>query len=107
VEAGVAVVQEGEEADAFYVIARGKVEVVVAAGAGERRLAVLADGDFFGEVALLRETVRSATVRTLFPSLFLVLEKDAFRQLLQEHPALREGVEAAVKARGGRRWEAV
>ncbi len=106
VEAGIAVVREGEEADAFYVIARGKVEVVVAAGTGERRLAVLADGDFFGEMALVRETVRSATVRTLFPSLFLVLPKDAFRELLEEHPALRQGVEAAVTARSGG-WPAV
>lgn len=104
-EAGEIVVREGDEGDAFYVVARGKLEVLVAVGENERRLAVLADGDFFGEMALVDDAPRSATVRTLFPCLLLVLGRADFQEALAEHEELRARIQAVARRRRGGAWK--
>jgi MFS family permease len=62
---GVDVVQEGVEADDFFVVRSGRLEVMQAAPSGAHTLRVLTAGDGFGELGLLRAAPRSATVRTL------------------------------------------
>jgi ATP-binding cassette subfamily B protein len=99
--AGQVVVREGEAGDRFFVIARGKAEVLVAVGEAERRLAVLTDGDFFGEMALLSSAPRAATVRAVLPSLLLSLDRDTFQKLLADQPAVRAAIEQAVERRRG------
>jgi len=98
-EAGEIVIREGEAGDRFFVVARGKVEVFVTVGQAEKRLTVLTDGDFFGEVALLSDAPRTASVRALQPSSFLTLAKRDFEELLRVHPDIREAVEAVSAAR--------
>ncbi len=89
--AGQNVVTQGELGDRFHLIARGRVEVLQEdAGAAPARIAVLGDGDYFGEVALLRRVPRTATVRTLAPTLLLSLKSRHFRLLLERHPELAE-----------------
>ncbi len=80
-------------------IARGKVAVVTGSGPGERCLAVLSDGDFFGELALLPGAPRDATTRTLQPTVLLALPKRDFERLLEEHPEVRAAVEHAAAHR--------
>lgn len=63
VEAGQAVFQQGDAADRFYVIADGQADVI---GDG-RLIRTMGPGDSFGEIALLRDTVRTATVRARTP----------------------------------------
>ena len=58
----------------------------------ERRLAVLTDGDHFGEMALLADEPRFASVRTLSDSVSLVLDRDRFDALLNRTPQLREAL---------------
>jgi ATP-binding cassette subfamily B protein len=88
--AGRNVVVQGEIGDRFYLIARGRVEVVKEdASAGSQKVAVLDDGDYFGEVALLQRVPRTATVRTLSPSLLLSLRDTHFQALLQRQPGLK------------------
>jgi ATP-binding cassette, subfamily B, bacterial len=101
-EAGESVFREGEVGDRFFVVARGKVEAFVTVGQAERRLAVLTDGDFFGEVALLADAPRTASVRALQPSSFLSLAKRDFEDLLRAHPEIKETIErlSAVRAKG-------
>jgi ATP-binding cassette subfamily B protein len=101
-EAGATVIREGEAADRFYLVARGKVEVFVTVGQAEKQLTVLTDGDFFGEVALLSDARRTASVRALQPSSFLTLAKRDFEDLLRAHPEIREAVESAGSARAGK-----
>jgi ATP-binding cassette subfamily B protein len=92
--AGRTVIYEGDSADRFYIIARGSVEVVRNVGGGaQRRIAVLEDGDHFGEIALLKNVPRSASVRTLTPCTFLTLQRDQFGSLLERAPQLRERIE--------------
>jgi ATP-binding cassette subfamily B protein len=97
---GRVVVQEGDPADLFYILVRGRVAVSHDRPGEQQLLTVLEDGDYFGEVALLGSAVRTATVTTLAESLFLTLGRDAFQQLLRRSPQ----VERAVRDRASRRW---
>jgi ATP-binding cassette subfamily B protein len=87
------VVIEGDPGDKFYIIARGRVEVLRKDAAGvNQRLSVLEDGDNFGELALLRNVPRTATARTLVPSIFLTLQRQHFQALLDRSPELRAAI---------------
>jgi predicted MFS family arabinose efflux permease len=72
--ADVTVITEGDEGDLFYLIAEGRV-LVTRQG---RDLAELGPGDGFGEIALLRDVPRTASVITLEPTRLLSLERDEF-----------------------------
>ena len=91
---GAVVVEEGAPGDSLHIIVRGKIEVLKRDREGrQRRLAVLDDGDFFGEIALLHGVPRTATVRTRTPCLMLALERDEFLSLLETAPELRAHIE--------------
>lgn len=99
-EAGVPVVEQGDQGDKFYLIARGKVEVLVASAAGERKkVAVLTDGDHFGEIALMHHIPRTATIVTSTPCLLLSLSYEHFHPLMVQYPSIREGLEATLQTR--------
>ncbi len=83
------IVREGDPGDRFYMIARGRVQVTKAQPDGsQRRVAVLENGDYFGEIALLENRPRSATVSTLLPCTFLVLHRARLVELMQRVPDL-------------------
>lgn len=103
-ETGTTVVEQGDNGDKFYLIARGKVEVVVATDAGERRkVAVLEDGDHFGEISLMQHIPRTASVVTATSCLLLSLSYDHFHPLMMCFPTIREGLEATLQTRLQRR----
>jgi len=98
--AGATIVEESEEGDKFYVIVRGTLEVVQADRAGPPRLLrVLQDGDFFGEIALIENVARTATVRARTACLLLVLARDAFLGVLRASPELRAVFDRAAALR--------
>lgn len=82
--AGHRVTLEGFRGREFYLIAEGTAEVTI----GGRHVAELRPGDFFGEVAVLSDGLRSATVTAETPLSCLVLSDDALERLLVEHPRL-------------------
>jgi CRP-like cAMP-binding protein len=84
------VIEQGELSKNFYIVRRGEVEVVRQAEGQERRLAILGDGDCFGEEALLRDQPRNATVRATQPTLLYVLGEKDFRAALAASESLRE-----------------
>jgi CRP-like cAMP-binding protein len=88
-EAGDTIVREGELGVAFYIIGKGKVEVVRGLGSGnEQVLASMGEGDFFGEMALFDNEVRSASVRAAEATECLVLTKWDFNAELTTSPSL-------------------
>ncbi|MDQ2910868.1 MAG: MFS transporter [Actinomycetota bacterium] len=88
------VVRAGEPGDRFYVVAEGELEI---AANGLRRQA--GPGDFFGEIALLRDVPRTATVRATRPSELYALGRDDFLAAVTGHSAVRAAGEAVVEER--------
>jgi len=86
-------VHEGEPADAMYLIAGGRLGVWV----GDRRVRTLHAGEFFGELALLRASPRTATVRAEGPVSLLRLSDARFRRLMVEQPRFAERINERVK----------
>lgn len=80
--AGVLVFQAGDPGDCAYVIEDGCVEVLRGEGAAAQRVAMLAQGAMFGEVALLDHQPRTATIRTLVPTRLVRIERDHVQSLL-------------------------
>jgi len=85
---GEIIVQAGEIGNCMYVIQRGQAEVLLQAEDGEVCVAVLGDGDVFGEMALFDQEVRSATVRARGEVWALTLEKKTFLRRIHEDPSL-------------------
>src|SRR5918995_365464 len=81
VPAGQAVVREGQAADRFYVIAEGAFDVSCLGGS----FPSLADGDVFGEIALLRDVPRTATVTARTDGRVFALDRDAFLTAVGGH----------------------
>ncbi len=82
-EGQVTVFQTGDSGDAAYVIESGCVEVLVGSPNALSRVAVLTQGSMFGEVALLDHQARTATVRTLVPTVLVRIESTHVQELLQ------------------------
>lgn len=88
------VIVEGDPADKFYIIVRGRVIVTRRNADGtEQKLTTLQDGDFFGEIALLKDVQRTATARTTTNAIFLTLTREKFNRLLSRAPHLRQELE--------------
>lgn len=75
--------EEGKKGDTFYVVLRGRVELIKRGRDGsEQKLAIAREGEAFGEMALLNQTPRSATARALEAAHLLEISRDAFDSLL-------------------------
>jgi voltage-gated potassium channel len=95
-ERGERLIRKGDEADSMYFIVSGEVEVDQESAAPKSRLGA---GDFFGEIALIAERARTATVTALAPCKLLLLHKDDFEKFMDAHPDLREAVRLAARRR--------
>jgi len=95
-ERGERLIRKGDQADSMYFIVSGEVEVDPESGAPKGKLI---EGDFFGEIALIAERTRTATVTTLTPCDLLLLAKADFESFMEAHPDLKEAVRAAAKRR--------
>ncbi|MCC6335199.1 MAG: cyclic nucleotide-binding domain-containing protein [Myxococcales bacterium] len=88
-EPGDAVIAQGSRGDAFYVICAGAVRVVRADGPEQRELAKLEEGAFFGEMALLSEAPRSASVlATEEDTQVLEIGAGVLKELSAKHPSV-------------------
>jgi CRP-like cAMP-binding protein len=102
--AGDVIVRQGDPGDRFFLIADGRVEVLRAEEGRSERVAELGVGQYFGEVALLFEEPRTATVRAVTAVETYTLSADDFRALLGRLPTAPEiRRTAAVRARLGDR----
>ncbi len=82
------IVRQGEKGNCMYVIQSGRAEVLIRNEKNEEiQLAVLSKGDFFGEMAIIQEEVRSATVRALDEVRVIVVDKRIFLRRIHEDPS--------------------
>ncbi|WP_091164406.1 ATP-binding cassette domain-containing protein [Paenibacillus sp. 1_12] len=97
---GDTVVHEGDQGDKFYIIVRGKFEILKSFQSGSlQRVATLQDGDHFGEIALLKGIPRTATVRARGPSVLLSVRREAFLELTVKYPQILTIVERTLHER--------
>jgi MFS family permease len=93
---GEVVIREGEVGDRFYIIASGELEVL-APGVHE----TAGEGDYFGEIALIRDVPRTATVRAVAESQLYAMERNDFLAAVTSHSGVRSAGEALVERRQG------
>ncbi len=82
------IMRQGDIGVGAFIIRSGKVEVVQDKDGQPHRLATLGPGEMFGEMALLDEFPRSASVRALEPTTLLGLQRWHFRGILESHPQI-------------------
>ena len=99
---GTTIIRQGDQADAFYLVTEGMVEVLRQQADGSPvRLATLAPGDYFGEIGLLTNSPRNATVRVVpeRAATVLALSADAFRRVVAESDMVSREIARVVRKR--------
>ena len=95
VKQGEVLAREGDVGQEFFVIIDGSAEVV----RGSERIAELGKGDFFGEMALVGDEPRMATVSATAPMRVAVMSRSAFRGFDRMMPAVHARIVEAIEAR--------
>jgi predicted acylesterase/phospholipase RssA/CRP-like cAMP-binding protein len=99
-KAGDTLVHKGEVGDCLYMVFRGQLGVLDDEASGiERLLKVMGRGEYLGEIALLGDTLRTATVRAQSDSIVIRLGRAAFERLLEKHPHARALLTGAMQQR--------
>ena len=93
-QAGELVIRAGDLGDRFYIVADGELDIDV-----DGRHSTAAAADYFGEIALLRDVPRTATVTASVDSNLYALERDDFLAAVTGHSAAHAAGEAIVDAR--------
>ncbi len=97
VEAGTIIVRRGESGHSMYFVARGEVEIEL-----PHRRVRLGVGDFFGEVAVLQQTRRSATVTAVTRTNLLVLDAHDLEALMDREQRIAERIQEVMRSRVAR-----
>ena len=95
VEASTVIVREGDQGDRFYIVAEGELEVTQAGVA----ISELSPGGYFGEIALLRDTNRTATVTARTDAVLYALDREDFLAAVTGHAQSAEAAETVMSAR--------
>jgi len=106
---GRVMVYEGDPGDRFYILVRGRASVIKANADGDSpdEVGVLREGDFFGEIALLKNTPRTVSVHATQPCICLSLSRDNFDRILDRFPEIKNRVIDVARSRYedlGRDW---
>ncbi len=97
---GTAVVSQGEVGDRLYIVKDGEAEVVARGDDGqEKELAMLSKNDYFGEIALLKDVPRTATVRAKGALELYSLDREDFQNLLERSEKLKSAMTGTSDAR--------
>jgi CRP/FNR family transcriptional regulator, cyclic AMP receptor protein len=85
---GDVIVRQGDPGDSMFVVQQGQVEVVSEREGSEFRLALLGEGEFFGEMAIFERKPRSATVRAKGQARVLSIDKKNFLSRVHDDPSI-------------------
>lgn len=97
---GFEIIKQGDPGDAFYLIASGRVSVWVNKGKDRVKAADLRSDDYFGEMALISNEPRIATVIAEGLTELFVLQKADFDKIFMKNPAIAEKLRKAYETRG-------
>jgi uncharacterized protein YhbP (UPF0306 family) len=97
--AGDVIVRQGAPADKFFIIVDGEVEVLREEGGQSHEVATLGRGQFFGEIAILRDTPRMATVRAKTDAILFAMDRDVFRSLVAQSMGTTTDFDRVVRER--------
>jgi hypothetical protein len=92
---GTVIVREGDAGDRFYIVAEGEVEI----SEDGRKIAELEPGGYFGEIALIRDVPRTATVTAKTPVVLYALDREDFLAAVTSHEPSAEAADEVVSAR--------
>jgi putative ABC transport system ATP-binding protein len=98
-EAGEEVFHQGDVGDKAYIIVEGEVDVVIHTAEGPRRIVGMKRGELFGELALLCEAPRSATIRAASEVSVMTISKDVFLKMVAEDVDMSARVTKAIAER--------
>jgi CRP-like cAMP-binding protein len=96
---GVAVTRQGERGTALYLVASGEVRVVRQEERGEREIAHLFEGSLFGEMALIGDQPRSASVLVVDEADIIEVSREALARVTQQIPALKQVLDGFARER--------
>ncbi len=99
VPARTTIVAQGERGEELFLVEAGQLEVSARLQGKQIRLSTLGPGDFFGEMALLRDTPRTATVTTTTPARLWTLSRGALNEAVGRVPALGTKLRAVMRRR--------
>jgi CRP-like cAMP-binding protein len=97
--AGATIVRQGGPAEKFFIIVDGRVEVVREYDGSEQVVATLGPGQFFGEVAILRDMPRTATVRAVTRVTLLTMDDETFRSLVAQSLGITRDFDEIIQTR--------
>ena len=96
---GQRIFSQGDPGDSFYIVKQGQVDILVAKDGQENRVAELGPGEYFGEIALLLDVPRTASVQAKSECLVLRLKLEDFMELLGEQLYFSKSLEQASSRR--------
>lgn len=96
---GETIIRQGEPGKLFHLVFKGRVEVYRHKLFGKKLLATLGPGEFFGEMSLLDNTPRSATVMGSEDGEMFTLSRDAFNAVLLKNPQIATVIRQIARAR--------
>lgn len=97
--AGETIFRQGDTASKLYFIVKGVVQVIRGSEADTKIIAELREGDTFGEIALISDMPRTATIRAVTDVIVCTIHKIEFEHLIKQSPALRDASSRLVKER--------
>jgi uncharacterized protein YhbP (UPF0306 family) len=98
-KAGDTIVRQGGPADKFFIVVDGEVEAVRSEDGEERVVASLPAGSLFGEMSIMRDQPRGASVRAATDAKLLALDRDTFRDLIAQSMGITAEFDQVIRAR--------
>ena len=97
VELGGSLIKEGKDPQKFFIVAKGQAEILGKGTHGETlRIALLSEGEYFGEADIISDKPSSVTVRTITEGVFFTLNRAELESIIKEVPNFREQFQKAV-----------